>query len=28
VELFETQFDFPPLPTDGRNMILNSLSGD
>lgn len=28
VELFETQFDFPPLSTDGRNMILNSLGRD
>jgi phosphotransferase system HPr (HPr) family protein len=28
VELFETQFDFPPLSTDGRNMMMNSLACD
>ena len=28
VELFETQFDFPPLSSDGRSMIMNSLGGD
>lgn len=28
VELFETQFDFPPLPAEGRNMVMNTLSGD
>ena len=27
VELFETQFDFPPLATDSRNGIMNSVSG-
>lgn len=28
VELFETQFDYPPLSGDGRNTMLNSLSSD
>ena len=28
VDLFETQFDFPPLSADGRSMVLNSLSTD
>jgi len=28
VELFETQFDFPPLSADGRNRVINALSGD
>ncbi|MEI6563258.1 MAG: HPr family phosphocarrier protein [bacterium] len=25
VELFETKYDFPPLSTDGRNMMMDSL---
>lgn len=28
VELFETQFDFPPLSSDGRNSMMNSLGGE
>jgi phosphotransferase system HPr (HPr) family protein len=28
VELFETQFDFPPLSPDGRNMMMNSLGSE
>ncbi len=28
VELFETQFDFPPISADGRNVIMNSLNGN
>lgn len=27
VELFETQFDFPPMTEDGRNQMLNTLGG-
>lgn len=25
VDLFETQFDFPPLSAEGRNVLINSL---
>lgn len=28
VALFETQFDFPPLSAEGRNVVMKSLNND